>query len=99
MPVPTGSVSIVDQNNNVLLTETLDSSGRASGSFIAGAPGTLTITAQYSGDSNFNPGASSPVDLVINSVKQNVSVNMNVSPNPVDSGQPVTVAVSVAASS
>ena len=93
--VPSGSVSIVDQNNNVLLTETLDASGNATGQFTAGAAGTYVITAQYSGDANFNPGASQPVTLVITSPKQNVAVAMTVTPNPASPGDAVTVGVSV----
>ena len=95
MPIPSGSVSIVDQSNNVLLTETLDASGNATGTFIAGVAGTLTITAQYSGDANFNPGASAPVNLVINAGKQSVAVAMTISPNPANSGDTITAAVNV----
>jgi len=97
MPVPSGSVSIVDQNNNVLLTETLDSSGNATGTFTAGAPGTYTVTAEYSGDSNFNAGSSQPITFVVNSAKQNVTVNLSLDPNPANQGDSITAAVNVAA--
>jgi parallel beta-helix repeat protein len=54
--VPTGSVTFRD-GADVLATVPLDASGRASFSTSALLAGLRTISAEYSGDSNFNPSA------------------------------------------
>lgn len=61
---PTGTVQFKDNSNNMGPPINL-SGGTASFTTSALTVGTHTITAQYSGDSNFNPSTSNPVDQVV----------------------------------
>jgi uncharacterized repeat protein (TIGR01451 family) len=63
--IPTGTVTFSD-GTAVIATETLDTSGQASFSTASLAAGAHAITAQYSGDANFNPSTSAIVTATIN---------------------------------
>ena len=96
MPVPSGTVSVVDTtSNNTVATGTLDGSGNATLSWTAVA-GTYNFVVNYSGDSNFDPGQSAPIPYVVNAVLANVVVNATVAPpSPANAGAGVTFTVGV----
>lgn len=91
---PTGTITFLD-GTSTIGTTTLDSTGAASFTTSALAVGAHTITASYSGDSNFNANASSPFTQIVNLDVPTVAVN--VSPNPSVFGQPVIATATVSA--
>jgi len=91
---PTGTVTFLDGGSSIG-TATLDSTGAGSFTTSALAVGTHTITASYSGDSNFNANTSSPFTQIVNLDVPLVAVNA--SPNPSVFGQPIVVTATVSA--
>ena len=96
MAVPSGTVSVVDTiSSSTVASGSLDSSGNASLSWTALA-GTYNFVVNYSGDSNFDPGASAPIPYVVTAVLQNVTVNASVAPpSPAGAGTGVVFSVGV----
>jgi VCBS repeat-containing protein len=91
---PTGTVTFLDGGTS-LGTETLDSTGAGSFTTSSLAVGTHSITASYSGDSNFSANTSAPFTQI---VQLDVpSVTVNASPNPSVFGQPVIATATVSA--
>jgi Bacterial Ig-like domain (group 3)/FG-GAP-like repeat/Cep192 domain 4/FG-GAP repeat len=64
-PAPTGSVTFMD--GGTALGSASLSSGQANFTTSSLSAGTHTITAAYSGDSNFNPNTGAPLSQVVNS--------------------------------
>jgi hypothetical protein len=64
-PLPTGSVTFFD-GTTTLVSEPLNSSATATYSTSTLAQGTHQITAQYSGDGNYQASTSSPIAQVVN---------------------------------
>ncbi len=92
---PTGTVAFKD-GATTLSTQTL-SAGSATFSTSSLSVGTHTMTAAYSGDSNFAASTSSALSQVVN--KADTSGALTASPNPSVFGQSVTFTVTVTASS
>jgi VCBS repeat-containing protein len=92
---PTGTVSFLDGASS-LGSATLDSTGAASFTTSSLPVGNHSITASYSGDSNFNAGTSSTLMQIVNLDVPTVTVS--VSPNPSVFGQPVVATATVSAS-
>jgi hypothetical protein len=58
--------------------------------------GTHTISASYSGDANFNPSTSQPLNLVVTPpLNQPTATSLSVGPNPANVGQSVTMTATV----
>jgi|SRR5271166_6221055 len=92
MPVPTGTVSIMDGSSTIAVA-TLDSGGNysiANTQLSTLSVGSHNLTAVYSGDANFLPSSSPVVVEVVNPTEQSSTTTLNVSPNPVLQGQQVT---------
>jgi hypothetical protein len=93
--VPTGTVTfLIDKT--VLATVTLDSTGQATFSTSTLAVGSTTLTASYSGDSNFLT-SSGTTTQVVNMASTTTSLTS--SPNPSTTGQRVTFTATVTSSS
>jgi hypothetical protein len=71
---PTGTVSFFDGTTN-LGVSTLNGSGVATLSISTLAVGTHTVTAAYSGDTNFEPSTSPPLSQVVHTAAQACSAN------------------------
>lgn len=91
---PTGTVTFLD-GATTLGTATLDSTGAGSFTTSSLAVGNHSITASYSGDSNFNASTSSAFTQIVNLDVPTVAVN--VSPNPSVFGQPLVATATVSA--
>lgn len=91
---PTGNVTFLDGASS-LGTATLDSTGAASFTTSALGVGTHTVTASYSGDSNFNANTSSPFTQIVN--LDVATVTVTASPNPSVFGQSVIATATVSA--
>jgi VCBS repeat-containing protein len=92
---PTGTVTFLDGAAS-LGTATLDSTGAVSFTTSSLAVGNHSITASYSGDSNFNASTSSAFMQIVNLDVPTVTVSA--SPNPSVFGQPVVATATVSAS-
>jgi hypothetical protein len=92
---PTGTVTFLEGASS-LGTAALDSTGAASFTTSSLPVGNHSITASYSGDSNFNAGTSSAFLQIVNLDVPTVTVS--VSPNPSFIGQPVAATATVSAS-
>jgi hypothetical protein len=90
---PTGTVAFTDGSNTV--TKTL-SGGVATLTTSALNVGTHSITATYSGDSNYSGSTSPVLRQVVN--KANTTTTLSCSPNPSTYGQSVTCIAAVAPS-
>jgi len=90
---PTGTISFY--NNGVLISTQSVSGGGASVAtgFVAGS---YTITAVYSGDTNYSPVTSGNLTQTVN--KETVSISLGESPSPGCDSQNVAYTVSVASS-
>lgn len=91
---PAGTVTFLDGATSIG-TATLDSTGAASFTTSSLAVGNHSITASYSGDSNFNANTSPAFMQIVNLDVPTVTVN--VSPNPSVFGQPVAATATVTA--
>jgi hypothetical protein len=94
-PLPTGSVTFYDGNAALAGTVTYspfanggDAALQASGSFALSTAGTHSITAKYSGDSNYAPSTSSPITIV---VVNPTTGSVTFSPSTVNYGSTVTI--------
>lgn len=91
--VPTGSVTFLDGSTS-LGTANL-SSGAATLKATALAVGEHTITAQYSGDSNFHSSTSAVLNQLVNLASDSTALGSSV--NPAAAGQSVTLSATVSA--
>ena len=89
-PSPTGSVSFADGAN--VLGSSPVNAGAASFSTSALSAGNHTITATFSGDSNYSGNSGSFTQLVN---KATPTVTLAVQPNPIVSGQPAVLTATV----
>lgn len=93
-PMPTGTVSFLDDNSTVLTTATLDGTGHATTSY----PFVLTthVYARYEGNDTYGSKTSPPVYQQLN--KASTSLSLSVSPNPAVIGEPLvaTLQLSIA---
>jgi hypothetical protein len=94
--IPTGTVTFLDGTTS-LGTGTLDAKGVATLAVTTLAVGTHSITANYSGDTNFSGSVSAGVTVTVNAVVALVSTTtaLTVSANPVTAGQSVTLTATV----
>src|SRR5262249_27354201 len=92
-PTPAGTVTFLD-GTTPLGTGTLDNTGHAVLTVSALGVGSHTITASYSGDSNFSGSTSTPPSQSVSRVATNTLVVSSV--NPSVFGQPVTFTAAVA---
>jgi autotransporter-associated beta strand protein len=92
--IPTGTVTFME-GTTTLGTGTLDASGHATFQTSSLAEGTHSITASYSGDTNFLSSTSSPLTQAVQPGTTTVLVS---SPNPSVFGQAVTFSATVTAS-
>ena len=93
-PTPSGTVTFLDGATPLGPAVTL--AGGTTATFLSSTltVGTHSITAQYSGDTNYTSSTSSAVLQVIN--KNGTALVLNASPNPSTAGQSVTFSSSVA---
>ena len=89
---PTGTVTFKD-GATTLGSGAVDNSGVATLSTSSLNAATHSITAEYSGDTNFNGASSAALSQVVN--KAGTSVNVTSSVNPSDFGQSVTFTATV----
>jgi hypothetical protein len=90
--VPTGTLTFND-GNKTLGTSTLDPTGTATFTIATLSPGTHSIVASYSGDSNYDPGDSSPLSQGVGKAPSRTTVVS--SRNPSRFGAPVTFTATV----
>jgi hypothetical protein len=91
---PSGVVTFVDQTSTRTLgTANLDSNGQVSFPVSDLGPGTHTVVANYSGDSNFTASSGSTDQTVTNLVA--TALALSATPNPSTSGDQVTFTATV----
>ena len=90
--VPGGAVSFMN-GSTLLGTATLNPSGVATLTTTSLATGTYSLTAQYSGNANFLASTSAGVSVTVNG--QATTTSLTASPNPVASGQTLTLTATV----
>ncbi|HWY58109.1 MAG TPA: Ig-like domain repeat protein [Terriglobales bacterium] len=93
-PTPSGAVTFLDGDTPLGPAVTLAGGITATFSSSALTAGTHSITAQYSGDTNYTSSTSSAVVQIVN--KNGTAIALNSSPNPSTAGQLVTFSSSVA---
>lgn len=91
---PSGTVTLLD-GTNTLATATLFNGGPAHITFSGMAPGAHSISAAYSGDTNFSGSTSSAVTETINQASSTTTVSTSL--NPSTFGQAVTLTSNVQA--
>ena len=91
---PTGTVSLNGADTNCAITL---SGGSGSCNVIFNSPGTRTITATYSGDSNY-AGSSTSRNQTVNSVSNSTTITITDTPAPSTTGQSVAVNITVSGS-
>lgn len=91
---PTGSVTFYD-GNSALGTSTLDSSGNATFSSSSLNTGTYSITALYSGDTNYASAASSALTQTVRTPIAASTTTVAASPNPAFSNASVQLTATV----
>ncbi len=98
--MPTGTVTFLS-SGTPLASGTLNSAGVASFTSASMSPGSYSITASYTGDSNFAPATSSSTTVSVTSPSKQPqpTVTLSVTPNGLTTGQPVTLSASIAGSS
>ncbi len=97
--VPTGTVSFLN-GTTTLGSGPLSASAAATFSTSTLPAGTYSITALYSGDSNFSGSTSNLVTQVVNAAaKASTTIVVTSSANPSTTGQPVTFTATVAGAS
>jgi hypothetical protein len=89
---PTGTVAF-QEGSSVLSTETLGASGTVSFTTSALPVGSNSITAVYSGDSNFVMSSSSTIETVN---EAGTTTSLSATPASTNAGQPVTLTVTIA---
>ena len=90
---PTGTVTW--QDGATVLATTAVTSGSAQLSTAVLTAGTHSVTAVYSGDSNYSGGTSAAVSQVVD--KSSTSTGLTAAPNPATAGQTVTYTANVTA--
>ncbi len=90
---PTGNVTFSD-GSTVVGTTSLDANGKGNVTLNSLSVGTHSITASYTGDSNFSGSTSATVSEVIS--KASTSTTLATAPNPSTVGQSVTLSATVA---
>jgi hypothetical protein len=90
--VPAGAVSFMS-GSTLLGTATLNSSGVATLTTASLAAGTYSLTAQYAGNASFLSSTSAAVSVTVSS--QATTTNLSASPNPVLTGQTLTLTAAV----
>ena len=96
-PTPTGSVAIFDGGTQIGAPNL--SGGSASISTSSLTAGSHSLSARYSGDSNYSSVTSNSVTQVVNPpTKTNTTTTLAASPNPVTSGQTLTLTATVSPS-
>jgi hypothetical protein len=94
LPVPTGSVQFYADGVAIGGPAALDGAGVATSIPVSTlAAGARSITAQYSGDSTFNPGAAPAYSQVVNKSNTTTAIVQDV--NPAVAGAPVTFTATV----
>jgi hypothetical protein len=94
-PVPTGTINVLN-GSSILLSGSLDATGRLSLSTSTLPIGTATLIAQYSGDQNYGPSNSAPLTQSV--TKGTVTVTASSSVNPSVFGQAASFTLHVATS-
>jgi hypothetical protein len=89
---PSGTINFMS-GSTLLGTVTLNSSGIATLTNTSLAAGTYSLTAHYSGNSNFLAGTSAAVSVTVNA--QATTTSLTASPNPVTAGQNLTLTATV----
>jgi len=90
--VPAGAVSFMS-GSTLLGTATLNSSGVATLTTASLAAGTYSLTAQYAGNASFLSSTSAAVSVTVSS--QATTTSLTASPNPVLTGQTLTLTAAV----
>ena len=93
-PVPTGGSVDWAIDGSVVATSPVGETGMASWTSTFDT-GSHTVEAAFSGDGDFDPSSSEPIDVVIDLVATTTS--LTVSPDQVDAGSPVTFDAEVSA--
>lgn len=93
--VPSGSISFAD-GTTVLGAATIDNTGKATLTTATLSVGSHSITASYSGDTDFLTSSSAPVQQTVS--KGNTTTSISASPNPSVFGQAVVLTVTVSPS-
>jgi hypothetical protein len=91
---PTGTVTFLDGNGNVLGSSFLSPSGIATLTVTDLPAGDDLITASYGGDSNFAGSAATPIDQTVSTADPTLTLSS--SANPAFAATPVTLTVAVA---
>lgn len=92
----TGMVTFFDGNGTIKLgTGTIDSGGQATFSTAALAVGTHTVTASYSGDSNFNGSTSATLTQTVNGTASPPSLSKLFSPSSINVGQTTSLSFTI----
>jgi hypothetical protein len=87
---PTGTVTF-NQNGTTLGSAAVTTSGLESISVTTLPAGADTITATYSGDSNFQSAISTPIEVVVTGTTATASLSLNASSNSIAAGAPLTL--------
>jgi hypothetical protein len=95
-PVPVGTVNFLEGSTTVGSVEL--TGGTASHSLSGLTAGSHTYTAQYSGDSNYQPVTLSGVTVTVTQLAVTPAVTVALSPSTITTTQSLTVKVTVAAS-
>lgn len=93
--IPTGTVDFVDTILGTIGTGTLNGSGIATYTTSSLAVGTYSLSANYSGDSNFDPSSSSPPQFSQTVNQALTSVSLTGTPNPSIFGENVTITATI----
>ncbi len=91
---PSGSVAFSDGTAQ-LGTGTLDGTGKASYSTSSLAAGPHSITASYSGDTNYSASVSSPVSVTVTAAPPDFSINLAQTSGSVSSGSSITSTITI----
>jgi hypothetical protein len=92
--VPAGTVSFMS-GSTPLGTAPVNPSGVATLTITTLAVGTYSLTAQYSGDAIFLSSTSAPVSATVSGQATMTTTSLTASPNPVTSGQTLTLTAAV----
>jgi hypothetical protein len=92
--VPTGTITVKNAGGTTVGTGTLDATGKVSIAYTPTTPGTLSLTATYSGDGNYDPSTSAAATLTVTKAKSKVKEHLSATSGP--KGKTVTVRAKVA---
>jgi parallel beta-helix repeat protein len=91
-PIPTGTVNFMD-DWSLKQQSPLNNSGVATWSTSSLALGSHSLIASFSGNNAYQPGISTPAQVVVNGFSTSTSISF--SSNPANSGQPETLTATV----